>query len=133
MRDNIRELNRSMESIEKMIEKSRRLIHQSREASVGRNSLEKVKDYKREGALLESGRRNNQEMAHGVLGKSEKKAPADRQINLKKSNNAEDKSAAGNEKKQNVLLKSQQDHRKEEREIMSSKSKERSRIESPFK
>ena len=47
MRDNIRELNRSMESIEKMIEKSRRLIHQSREASLGRNSLEKVKDNKR--------------------------------------------------------------------------------------
>ena len=32
MRANLRELNRSMESIEKMIEKSRRIINQSRES-----------------------------------------------------------------------------------------------------
>lgn len=101
-----------MESIEKMIEKSRRLIHQSREASLGRNSLEKVKDNRREGALLESCRKNNQEIAHGVGGRNEKKAPVYRQINLKKSNNNEEKSVVGNEKKQNVLIRSQQDHRK---------------------
>lgn len=34
MRDNIKELNRSMESIEKMIEKSRSLIRHSRESSL---------------------------------------------------------------------------------------------------
>ena len=45
-------------------------------------------------------------------GKNEKKAPAYRQINLKKSNNAEEKSGAASEKKQNVLIRSQQDHRK---------------------
>lgn len=101
-----------MESIEKMIEKSRRLIHQSREASLGRNSLEKIKDNRREGALLESGAKSNQEMTYGVSGKNEKKAPAYRQINLKKSNNVEEKNVATSEKKQNVLIRSQQDHRK---------------------
>lgn len=111
MRDNIRELNRSMESIEKMIEKSRRLIHQSREASLGRNSLERTNDNKKEGVLFESGKKNNQEMLNGHGGRSDKKAPVYRQINLKK-NNAEEKTTVGVEKKQNVLIKSQQDQRK---------------------
>jgi hypothetical protein len=41
MRDNLKELNRSMESIEKMIEKSRRIISRSKESH---NSLEKMKE-----------------------------------------------------------------------------------------
>jgi hypothetical protein len=46
MRANLRELNRSMESIERMIEKSRRIINQSRESRESHRSIEKSKEQK---------------------------------------------------------------------------------------
>jgi hypothetical protein len=44
MRDNLKELNRSMESIEKMIEKSRRIINQSRETNPTHRSIDKTRE-----------------------------------------------------------------------------------------